>query len=123
MIFSSSTINNKFHRPYNVALFCSIGELSNDMYVFESFLSLHHFVAKSRSWMSGIRSLCAYAYYRASLFVLKIVPKIFQLTTQFIYLSLELMFERERVCWTPEKTLAGNIFSTIENLLILSFIT
>ena len=44
IVFSSSPISN-FHRPSKVALFYSISGLLNDMYVFDSFLSLPHLVA------------------------------------------------------------------------------
>ena len=44
-VLSSSHIINNVHRPSRVALFYSIGCLWNDMYVFESFLSVHHLVA------------------------------------------------------------------------------
>ena len=44
IVFSSLFINN-FHRPSSVALFYFIGCLLIEMYVFESFLSLHHLFA------------------------------------------------------------------------------
>ena len=42
LLFFSSPINNKIHRPSNVALFYSFSGLLNDKFVFESFLSHHH---------------------------------------------------------------------------------
>ena len=45
MVFSSTPIHKNFDRQSNVAFFYSINELLNDMYVFESFLSLHFLVA------------------------------------------------------------------------------
>ena len=38
-VFSSGPLINNFHRPANVALYCFIGCLFNDVYVFECFLS------------------------------------------------------------------------------------
>ena len=43
-VFPSKLITNNFHWPSGIALFYSIGCLLNDMYVFESFLSLHRLV-------------------------------------------------------------------------------
>ena len=43
--FSSSPIIKTFYRPSSQTLLYSIGCLFNDMYVFESFLSLRHLVA------------------------------------------------------------------------------
>ena len=45
IVLSSSSIIKNVHRPSKVALFYFIGCLWNDMYVFESFLSLHHLLA------------------------------------------------------------------------------
>ena len=45
IVLSSNPIINEFHRPSSVALLYYIGCLLNDVYVFESFLSLHHLVA------------------------------------------------------------------------------
>ena len=45
IVLSSSPIINNVHQPSRVALLFFIGCLWNDMYVFESFLSLHHLVA------------------------------------------------------------------------------
>ena len=40
-----------------------------EQYIFFEFLSLPHFVDnKSKTWLSGVRTLCANAYYRAFLF-------------------------------------------------------
>ena len=45
IVFSSSPINNKFHRSSSVELFDSIFGLLNDIDGFERFLSLYHLVA------------------------------------------------------------------------------
>ena len=45
IVLSISPIFNNFYRPSSVALLYFIGCLLNDVYVFESFLSLHHLVA------------------------------------------------------------------------------
>ena len=45
IVISSSPINNKFYRPFSVALLYSNYGLLSDMYVFETFLSVHHLVA------------------------------------------------------------------------------
>ena len=44
-VFSSIPVINNLHRPSSVALLYFIGCLLNDVYVFESFLSLHDLVA------------------------------------------------------------------------------
>ena len=45
IVLSSSPNINNFHRPSSVALSYFIGCFLNDVYVFESFLYLHHLVA------------------------------------------------------------------------------
>ena len=45
IVLSSNHIINNVHRPSRVALLYSIGCLWNNLYVFESFLSLHHLEA------------------------------------------------------------------------------
>ena len=45
IVLSSSSIIKNLHRPSRVALLYLIGCLWNDMYVFGSFLSLHHLLA------------------------------------------------------------------------------
>ena len=45
IVLSSSSIIKNVHRPSRVALLYFIGCLWNDMFVFESFLSLHHLLA------------------------------------------------------------------------------
>ena len=65
IVFFSSSIIKNFHWPSSVALLYSIGCLLNDMYVFDLL------IIKSRMWMNGV-GLCAYAHYRASLFVFNV---------------------------------------------------
>ena len=50
IVFSSSPLNQKFHRPSNVSLFYSINGLLKDTYVFDCFLSRHHL---SKMWIVG----------------------------------------------------------------------
>ena len=69
MVFFSSSIIKNFHWPSSVALLYSIGCLLNDMFVFDLFIWQP---MKSRMWMSGVGTLCAYARYRASLFVFNV---------------------------------------------------
>ena len=69
IVLSSSSIIKNVHRPSRVALLYFIGCLWNDMYVFESFLSLHHLLANLVKNVDERGRNIVRAHYRADFFL------------------------------------------------------